>query len=90
MGAQLAGMITRLGVDAAGKAVDFGLYVHRVHRWPMWTTPSTKPNANSRLHWTRAQADLLQDKVKLAQAERDWKRAKTLVPNNAIAQSELS
>ncbi len=90
VGAQLAGMITRLGVDVKGKRIDFRSIVHKGE--PLAYVDDVIYQAqleSAEASLEKAQADLFQDQVKFEQAERDWQRAKTLVPSKAIAQSEF-
>lgn len=44
--------------------------------------------AQAEANLLRAKADLLQMQAKLAQANNDWERAKSLLPKNAISQSD--
>jgi HlyD family secretion protein len=90
VGAQLTGMITRFGVDADGKPLDFGSKVHKGDALAYIDDTIYKAQLDSaEASLVRARADLVQYKARRVQAMHEWERAKSLVPDKAIAQSDF-
>jgi HlyD family secretion protein len=96
IGAQVAGKIEHFGKDKAGKSIDYGSYIEAgdvlakidetVYVAEVSQAQAQLALANAGVQ--RADADLLQLKSKLNQAERDWDRAKKLGPSDALSQSQ--
>jgi len=88
VGAQVAGLILELGQDSAGKTIDYGSEVEegsvlaKIDQ-SLYLTDVAQADAQLR----RSKADVDQAKAKLAQTERDWKRAQNLGPSDALSQS---
>jgi len=96
VGAQVAGQILSFGRDINGKTVDYGSPVEagvvlaRIDD-ALYTSEVTQAEAQvltAKGGLRRAEADLGQMKAKLAQAEKDWKRASSLGPSRALSASE--
>ena len=95
VGAQVAGRILSFGTDRNGKPIDYGSAVEAgtvlAHiDDSLYLADLAQANAQlveARANIARAEADLGQMHAKLAQAENDWKRAETLGPSDALAQS---
>lgn len=97
VGAQVAGQIKKLGVDAQGKRIDYrsrvaeGMELARLddtlYAAQVEEAAAQVEQAQSNVH--RAELDLIQMQAKLHQAERDWRRAQTLGPGNGNAISNL-
>ena len=95
IGAQVAGRILEFGTDTNGKSIDYGSHVEQgtllakidrsIYEADMAQAQATMASAQAGVK--RAEADLQQSKAKLFQAERDWKRAETLGPSDALAQA---
>lgn len=88
IGAQVAGQIVALGTDTSGKMVDYGSAVEEgmvLARIDQALYQSDVAQASAQLK--RSQADLVQLQAKFFQAERDWKRAQSLGPSDALSQS---
>jgi HlyD family secretion protein len=95
VGAQVAGRILSFGEDADGKTVDYGSTVKKgtilariddsIYAADEAAAKAQVESAKAGLK--RSQADLEQMKAKLHQAERDWARAQTLGPSEALAQA---
>ncbi|MEN6452303.1 MAG: efflux RND transporter periplasmic adaptor subunit [Thermoguttaceae bacterium] len=94
VGAQVVGQIKSLGIDPSDptkkKNIDFGSVVYEGTVLALLDDSAYNAqvdNADATLQ--RAQADLVQAQAKLEQAEEEWRRAKSLLPTHAIAQSEF-
>jgi HlyD family secretion protein len=91
VGAQVMGLILDFGQDPHDpkKVVDYGTTVEKgtvlAHIDP---TPYQASAAQAEAALERSKADLLQLEAKLAQAEQDWKRAESLRPLKAIADTD--
>jgi HlyD family secretion protein len=95
VGARVAGQILSFGKDANGKAIDYGSVVEEgmilaqiddsLYSADLASATAQVEAAKAALQ--RDQADLLQLKAKLNQAQRDWDRAQKLGPSEALAQS---
>ncbi len=95
VGAQVAGQILSFGKDQQGKTIDYGSVVKAgtvlakidssLYALDVAQAQSTLAQAQAGVQ--RAEADLGQMRAKLDQAENDWKRAQTLGPGNALAQT---
>jgi len=95
VGAQVAGQITAFGKDANGKTIDYGSVVKvgttlaqidsSLYASDVAQARATLVEAQANAQ--RSEADLGQLRAKLEQAERDWKRAQTLGPGNALAET---
>jgi HlyD family secretion protein len=93
VGAQVGGQISSFGNDKDGKPVDYGSVVEQgtvlaqiddsLYRADAETAAGQL--AQARAAQVRAEADLLQLKAKLDQAQRDWERAQKLGPSEALA-----
>jgi len=93
VGAQVGGQINFFGKDKDGKAVDYGSVIETgtvlaqiddsLYRADAET--SAAQLEQSRASQVRAEADLLQLKARLDQAQRDWERAQQLGPSEALA-----
>jgi HlyD family secretion protein len=91
----VAGQILSFGKDEQGKAIDYGSAVKAgtvlaqiddsLYALDVAQAQSTLAQAQATLE--RAEADLGQIRAKLDQADNDWKRAQTLGPGNALAQT---
>ena len=94
IGAQVIGQIKTLGIDpsdpAKKKIVDFGSVVYEGTVLALIDDSAYKAQVdNAEATLQRAQADLAQAQAKFDQAEEEWRRAKSLLPTNAIAQSDF-
>jgi HlyD family secretion protein len=95
VGAQVAGQILSFGKDEQGKPIDYGSAVRTgtvlaridssLYALDVAQAQSTLAQAQASVQ--RAEADLGQMRAKLNQADNDWKRAQTLGPGNALAQT---
>lgn len=93
VGAQVAGQILTFGKDVDGKTVDYGSMVEEGTILAniddaIYTSEVAQAEAQvlaAQGGIRRAEADLGQMQAKLAQAERDWKRAQQLGPSQALA-----
>lgn len=96
VGAQVAGRIVAFGRDASGKNVDYGSTVQEgmiLARIDDALYASDVATAKAQLGYSktgvlRAEADLRQLTARLYQADRDWKRARTLGPSDALSQAD--
>jgi len=98
VGAQVAGLIDRFGVDPANpsKPVDYRTHVEvgtvlahideSLYTSDLETAQSGLAVAQANLE--KAKADMGQMKAKLIQAQHDWDRAQKLGPSQAMAQSD--
>lgn len=93
VGAQVAGRIESFGIDpndpARKKTIDFGSNVHEgtiLARIDDTLYVAQVRQATASLN--RAKADLLQYDAKCLQAEQEWKRAESLRPKGAIADTD--
>lgn len=94
VGAQVAGQIISFGNDKHGKTVDYGSVVEEgtvlakiddsLYAADVALADAQLQQARAGVQ--RAEADLAQLKAKLYQATRDWERAKTLGPSEALAE----
>ena len=83
-------MIVRFGVDAARKPLDFLSLVHKDDALAYIDDTIYKAQFESaKASLVRAQADLVQYKARRSQAMRELQRAKSLVPDKAIAESDF-
>jgi HlyD family secretion protein len=95
VGAQVAGQVLAFGKDVDGNEVDYGSLVEEgtvLAKIDDTTYISDVALATAQLEQakagvTRAEADLLQYKAKLVQAQLDWERAQKLGPSEALAKS---
>jgi HlyD family secretion protein len=95
VGAQVAGQILSFGKDANGKTVDYGSPVEAgtvLAKIDDSLYSADEAQAQAQVQAAaatlqRAEADLVQMKAKLQQADRDWRRAQKLGPSEALAQS---
>lgn len=95
VGAQVAGQILSFGQDIDGHMVDYGSRVaagtvlaridDSLYVAELANVKAQVQAAQAGLQ--RADADLAQYRVKLNQAERDWRRAEKLGPSEALAQA---
>lgn len=91
VGAQVAGRIERLGADPrrAGKTIDYGSLVEQGTVLAQIDDAVYRAKVEQeRANLQRAEADLLQLKAKLFQAERDWARAQLLKKNRTISETD--
>ncbi|MCE5267938.1 MAG: efflux RND transporter periplasmic adaptor subunit [Planctomycetaceae bacterium] len=93
VGAQVVGQIKTLGIDptdpAKKKSIDFGSIVNEGTVLALLDDSAYRAQVdNAEATLQRAQADLVQAQAKLDQAEEEWRRAKSLLPTQAIAKSE--
>lgn len=88
IGAQVAGQIVEFGKDKDGKVIDYGSAVEQGMVLARIDDALYRSDVNvAEAQVTRANADLMQMKAKLFQAEQDWKRAQKLGPSDALSQS---
>lgn len=95
VGAQVAGLIKTFGRDNNGKAIDYGSIVDAgtvlakiddsLYATSLETAKAQLQQASA--NKTSADANVLQMKAKLLQAQQDWDRAKKLGPSDALSQS---
>ncbi len=95
VGAQVAGQIIAFGRDEKGKPIDYGSVVKAgmvlaqidssLYASDVAQARATLAQAQANVQ--HADADLGQLRAKLDQADRDWKRAQTLGPGDALAQT---
>jgi HlyD family secretion protein len=96
IGTQVAGRILAFGKDKDGKQVDYGSVVEagtvlaRIDDalYAADAGAAKAQLAQNKAAVMNAQANLLQLKAKLFQAERDWARAKKLGPSDALSQAD--
>jgi len=96
IGAQVAGKIVAFGKDKNGKTVDYGSVVEKgtvLARIDDSLYAADVASAKAQLAQNLAgvkyaQANLLQLKAKLYQAQRDWARAQKLGPSDALSQAD--
>ncbi len=96
IGAQVAGIIKSFGKDKHGKTVDYGSEVEPgmvLAKIDDSLYAADVSSAKAQLEQNRAQvkyneANLEQFKAKLYQATRDWARAQTLGPSDALSQAD--
>jgi len=91
VGAQVAGKIENLGRDPtdAEKSIDYGSLVEEGTVLAQIDDSIYRAQVNqAKANLQRAEADLMQLEAKVRQTERDWKRAQTLLPTKAIAESD--
>jgi HlyD family secretion protein len=94
VGAQVAGQINSFGKDKNGKIIDYGSVVEAGTVLAqiddsLYAADVAQADAQlqeARAGVKRAEADLAQLKAKLYQATRDWKRAQSLGPSEALAE----
>ncbi len=97
VGAQVAGKIKEFGKDAGGKPVDYGTHVEQgmvlaVIDDALFAADAQQAVAQveqAKATVDREKADLEQMRVKLNEAERNWKRAKELGPSRALSATEF-
>ncbi len=94
IGAKVIGQIKALGIDPADpakkKIIDFGSIVQEGTVLATIDDSAYRAQVdNAEATLQRAQADLAQAQAKFDQAEEEWRRAKSLLPTNAIAQSDF-
>ncbi len=97
VGAQVGGMITRFGLDAAGKSVDYGSQVtsgmvlanidDSLYQAEVKSAEAQKLQAQASIN--SAEANLNQAKAELELARSNWVRAQELSPKGAIARSDF-
>jgi len=95
VGAQVAGRVNVFGKDKGGKAIDYGSTVDEGMVLAkiddsLYSADVALAGAqldSDKAGEVRAEADLEQQKAKLAQAEADWNRAQKLGPSEALAPS---
>ncbi|HVT87936.1 MAG TPA: efflux RND transporter periplasmic adaptor subunit [Tepidisphaeraceae bacterium] len=95
VGAQVAGQIINFGNDANGSVIDYGSPVEAdavlakiddsLYQADFKSATAQVEQAKAGV--LRAEADLGQLKARLEQAQRDWDRAQTLGPSEALAQT---
>lgn len=93
IGAQIAGKITQFGQDKHGKTVDYGSVVETGTVLAqiddsLYAADAAAAEALvqvNRASVQSAEANLVQLKAKLFQAQRDWERAQKLGPSEALA-----
>jgi HlyD family secretion protein len=93
VGAQVVGMIKSLGVDPGDpekkKTVDYCTVVHKGTVLALIDDAVYQAQKNqAEALLARSEADLLQLQAKCDQAEREWKRAESLYPAKAIADTD--
>jgi HlyD family secretion protein len=97
VGAQIAGQIVSFGQDAAGRTVDYGSAVEAGTVLAkiddsLYSADAAQAEAqvqSGKAALQRAEADLVQLRAKLNQAERDWQRAQKLGPSEALAEASF-
>lgn len=91
VGAQVAGMISALGVDPSGngKSIDYGSRVEEGTVLARIDDSLLKVQVDqARASVKRAEADLQQSQVNLRQTERNWRRVQQLRPTRAVSESD--
>lgn len=96
VGAQVAGKIVTFGKDKNGKAIDYGSVVEagmvlaRIDDalYAADVAAAQAQLAQNQAGVQYAEANLVQLKAKLYQAEKDWGRAKKLGPPDALSQAD--
>lgn len=96
VGAQVEGMIESFGTDAAGKPIDYrspveaGMVLARiddaVYKADVDTAAAQLEQAKAAVQ--KGEADLAVANAKLVQAERNWNRAKSMGPSDALSQND--
>jgi HlyD family secretion protein len=95
VGAQVNGLIKTFGKDKNGKTIDYGSVVEQgtvLAKIDDSLYVATRDAAKAQLQQatankTSADANVLQMKAKLLQAQQDWDRAKKLGPSDALSKS---
>jgi len=95
VGAQVSGLISTFGKDRQGKAIDYGSVVNvgtvlakiddALYAAAVDTAKAQVQQAKA--NKISADANVLQMKAKLLDAEQDWNRAQKLGPSDALAQT---
>ncbi|HUL01315.1 MAG TPA: RND transporter, partial [Nitrospirota bacterium] len=88
VGAQVAGIIKAFGKDKVGKTIDYGSVVEKgtvLVQIDDSLYVAALDTAKAQLQL--AEANVLQMKAKLLQAQHDWDRAQKLGPSDALAQT---
>lgn len=88
VGAQVGGIVKAFGKDKSGKTIDYGSVVEKdtvLAQIDDSLYVAALETAKAQLQL--AQANVLQMKAKLLQAQRDWDRAQKLGPSDALAQT---
>ena len=89
VGAQLTGTIRDFGRDASGNRLDFGSVVREGQVLAEIDSTIYQAQVDSaEASLVRATADLKQIQARCNQSLQDWLRAKSLLPDNAIAASD--
>lgn len=96
VGAQVAGIILSFGTDADGKTVDYGSAVEEGtvlaniddSLYAADLASAVAQLEQNKANVRRAEADLIQMKAKLFQAEQNWKRAQELGPSGALSATD--
>jgi HlyD family secretion protein len=89
IGAQVAGLIVSFGTDANGRQVDYNSIVEKdmvLATIDPETYKAAVDQAEAALD--KSEADLAQYEAKLEQTKQEWKRAESLRPTNAIAETD--
>ncbi len=94
IGAQVTGQITAFGKDTNGKPIDYGSKLvanqlianidDTLYQADLASAQASVESAKAGV--ARATADLAQMQAKLYQAQRDWTRAQSLGPSDALSQ----
>ncbi|HQH27949.1 MAG TPA: RND transporter, partial [Oligoflexia bacterium] len=88
VGAQVAGQIRSFGKDASGKEIDYGSVVDEGMVLAEIDDSLYRADvAEAKARVLSARAAQVQSEAKLAQTERDWKRAQKLGPSAALSQT---
>ncbi len=93
VGAQVVGRIKSLGIDPSDpekkKTIDYGSVVHEGTVLALIDDSVYKAQlAQAEAALARAEADLIQLQARCDQTEQEWKRAESLLPANAIADTD--
>jgi HlyD family secretion protein len=96
VGAQVAGLIKNFGVDAKGKAIDYGSEVkENMLLAQIDTSLYTADLATATAQLAQAKATLLHDQADLSrltalldQAKNEWARAEKIGPSDALSQND--
>lgn len=96
VGAQVAGIILSFGKDADGKMVDYGSAVEEGtvlaniddSLYAADLASAVAQLEQNKANVRRAEADLIQMKARLFQAEQNWKRAQELGPSGALSATD--